>query len=281
MKGPLISIIIPTYNRKNIISTAIDSCLQQIYQNTEIIIIDDGSIDGSFEFLKNKYGKKIRIWQIKHQGVSSARNIAINKSRGEWLAFLDSDDFFHKDKLSKQISLINENPNYKICHSEEIWIKDGVRINPHKKHKKISENIFFRSIELCSISISTVLIKKEIFAELGNFDETIPACEDYDLWLRVTAKYPVLLHHENLTTKFGGHKDQLSKKHWGMDRFRIYALDKIYKSNINQEQKNLVKKILLKKLKIFIKGAKKHNNLEYLTKYQNMLANYESIRKLK
>lgn len=272
-----VSVIIPTYNRKEITQTAINSILKQSYNNFEIIIIDDGSSDGSFQILKEQYEQEEKIILLKqsHSGVSKARNLGLKHASGEWLAFLDSDDFFHADKLEKQIELIKQNPQYKICHCEEIWIKDGVRINPHKKHQKIGGDVFPRSVELCSISISTALVHKSLFEELGNFDESMLACEDYDLWLRFTAKNETLFHPEHLTTKFGGHADQLSKKHWGMDRFRIYALDKILKSNtLNKEQELLTKQTLQKKLTIFLKGARKHGNQEYIEKYEQMLKTY-------
>ena len=272
-----ISVIIPTYNRKKIIAQAIDSVLLQTYNNFEIIIIDDGSCDGSKEFLREKYGDLIRVIEKKHSGVSGARNLGIKEARGDIIALLDSDDLFSQDKLAKQLAYMQKNTEYKICHSEEIWIKDGIRINPHKKHKKRGGYIFKESVELCLISASTVMVRKEIFAELGCFDEEMPACEDYDFWLRVTAKYPVLFLDEHLTTKFGGHEDQLSKKYWGMDRFRIYALDKILQGRaLSLENKEVAQEMLLKKLKIFLKGAMKHNNLEYVERYEEMLGFYES-----
>jgi glycosyltransferase involved in cell wall biosynthesis len=269
-----VSVIIPTFNRKHIVQTAINSVLRQSYKDFEIIVIDDGSTDGSYEFLKAQYAsqKKVTILKQAHSGVSSARNLGIKNASGDWIAFLDSDDFFHKDKLEKQTNLIKQNPQYKICHSEEIWIRDGQRLHPHKKHQKTGGDIFQKSVELCSISISTVLVQITLFQELGSFDESMPACEDYDLWLRLTSKYKVLLHPEYLITKFGGHQDQLSKIHWGMDRFRIYALEKLLNSKIlTPDQEIITKQTLRKKITIFLKGAKKHKNTEYINAYEKML----------
>ncbi|MBL6621960.1 MAG: glycosyltransferase [Rickettsiales bacterium] len=273
----LVSVIIPNYNRKLIINKAIKSVLEQSYNNIELIIIDDGSIDNSYEYLKDKYQqeKRIILLKITHSGVSAARNKAIKIAKGKWIAFLDSDDFFHLDKISKQIKYLQENPNYKICHSEEIWFKNQVRINPKKKHLKIGGDIFKRSVELCSISISTVIIHQDIIEDIGLFDENLPACEDYDYWLRVTAKYKTLFLPEYLTTKFGGHADQLSQKYYAMDRFRIYALAKIIEAgNLTKEQYEFARNILQKKLMIFLQGAKKHNNLEEYNEYSSKYAKY-------
>jgi glycosyltransferase involved in cell wall biosynthesis len=273
----LISIIIPNFNRKTLICKAIDSSLEQNYKNIEIIIIDDGSTDNSSEFLKQKYGKnnKVKILQKEHSGVSASRNMGIKFAQGEWLAFLDSDDFFHQEKISKQIKFLQDNPSYKICHTEEIWFKNHQRINPKKKHQKKGGNIFAQSVELCAISISTVILNKNLCRDIGLFDEELPACEDYDYWLRVTAKYPVLFLPEYLTTKFGGHADQLSQKYYAMDRFRIYALDKIIKSNnLTKEQNKLAKESLITKLTIFLQGAKKHNNFDEYVRFMKKYGSY-------
>lgn len=267
-----ISVIIPTYNRKNLVVKAIKSVLAQSYKNYELIVVDDGSDDGSGEYIK-QYFPQIKLLQQENKGVSSARNIAIKHAKGKWIAFLDSDDLWHNDKLETQISYLNQNPEYKICHSEEIWIKDGIRINPMHKHQKLAGDIYHKSVELCSISISTVILHKEIFTQIGLFDENLPACEDYDLWLRVTALHPVLFYNEYLITKFGGHKDQLSQKFWGMDRFRIIALEKILKSNIlNETQAKITKNMLQKKIKIYLNGAKKRNKLAEIKLYEQKLA---------
>lgn len=268
----LVSIIIPTYNRKNWVTEAIDSALKQSYEHIEVIVIDDGSTDGTYSHLKGIYNNQIILKKIKHKGVSAARNIAISMAMGEWISFLDSDDFFHRDKIEKQIKILNKNPNYHIAHSEEIWYKNGIRINPKKKHQKTGGYIFAKSVDLCSISISTVILKKSLFSKIGNFDETMQACEDYELWLRITAKYNILFINEYLTTKFGGHKDQLSMKYVAMDRFRIYALNKLLKNNsLNNEQRAITILSLRKRLQILLNGAKKHHNYKryvfYAMKY--------------
>ena len=105
-----------------------------------------------------------------------------------------------------------------------------------------------KCLDLCRISPSSVIIHKDIFNKVGLFNEKLPVCEDYDLWLRIAEKFPVLYLDEKLTIKYGGHLNQLSKKYWGMDRFRIIALENIIKKNfLLKKNKLLVKKILKKK----------------------------------
>ena len=272
---PLVSIIIPTYNRKNWVAKAIDSALAQTYKYKEVIVIDDGSTDGTYTYLEEMYGRKIILRKTKQNGVSKARNIGINTAKGEWLSFLDSDDLFHIDKIERQLSFLNKNPKFEIAHSDEIWYKNGIKIKPKKLYRKEGGYIFAKSVELCLISISTAIIHKNIFDKIGVFDENMEACEDYDFWLRVTAKHEVLFLDEYLTIKFSGHEDQLSQKYYAMDRFRIYALDKLLRSpQLSKEQRKNSTEAIKNKLKIFLDGAKKHGNYEVHRVIKNRYIQY-------
>ena len=269
-----ISIIIPTFNRKLFLLNAIDSVLNQTYQNIELIIIDDGSSDKTINKLK-QYKSQIKIYSQINKGVSAARNKGIKISQNDWVAFLDSDDRWHPKKLEKQINYLKKNPKYKICHTDEIWIRNAIRVNPHYKHKKYGGYIFDKCLDICRISPSSALIHKSIFDNVGLFDENLPVTEDYDLWLKITAKFPVLYLNEKLTIKYGGHSDQLSKKYWGMDRFRIKALENIIKNNsLNKKYKKLAKKTLQKKVEIYLKGLKKRNKYKEIIFYENKIKKY-------
>ena len=176
--------------------------------------------------------------------------------------------YFSKDELKK-------NPRYKICHTDEIWIRNSSRVNPHYKHKKYGGYIFDKCLDICCISPSSVIINKSIFDNVGLFDETLPVCEDYDLWLKITAKFPVLYLNEKLTIKYGGHSNQLSKKYWGMDRFRIKALENIIKNNsLNKKYAILAKHTLQKKAEIYLKGLKKRNKYKEIIFYENKIKKY-------
>ena len=259
-----ISVIIPTYNRKETLKRAIQSVLIQSYTPYEIIVIDDGSDDGTKEWLKDNFPNVKYIYQM-NSGVSSARNKGIKFARGDWIALLDSDDEWLPSKLKDQAYEIELNPAAKFLHTNEIWIRNGVRVNQMKKHKKYGGYIFEKCLDMCRISPSSVLIKKDIFDEIGMFDETLKVCEDYDLWLRFASKYPVHFLDQPLIKKYGGHSDQLSKVDDGIESYRIRSLKKIMNSGIlNKKQKTITKDVLVKKMYIYAKGLEKRNKIREL-----------------
>lgn len=259
-----ISVIIPTYNRKETLKRAIQSVLIQSYTPYEIIVIDDGSDDGTKEWLKDNFPNVKYIYQM-NSGVSSARNKGIKFARGDWIALLDSDDEWLPSKLKDQANEIELNPAAKFLHTNEIWIRNGVRVNQMKKHKKYGGYIFEKCLDMCRISPSSVLIKKDIFDEIGMFDETLKVCEDYDLWLRFASKYPVHFLDQPLIKKYGGHSDQLSKVDDGIESYRIRSLKKIMNSGIlNKKQKTITKDVLVKKMYIYAKGLEKRNKIREL-----------------
>ena len=259
-----ISVIIPTFNRKETLKRAIQSVVMQSYTPYEIIVIDDGSDDGTKEWLKDNFPNVKYIYQM-NSGVSSARNKGIKFARGDWIALLDSDDEWLPSKLKDQANEIELNPAAKFLHTNEIWIRNGVRVNQMKKHKKYGGYIFEKCLDMCRISPSSVLIQKDIFDEIGMFDETLKVCEDYDLWLRFASKYPVHFLDQPLIKKYGGHSDQLSKVDDGIESYRIRSLKKIMNSGIlNKKQKTITKDVLVKKMYIYAKGLEKRNKIREL-----------------
>jgi len=256
---PKVSIIIPTYNRLPFLKKAIDSVLQQTVSDVEIIVVDDGSTDGTTQYII-QYPFIHYIYQ-ENQGVSVARNRGLERAGGEYICFLDSDDTWKKTKLEKQLQAFENNPDLKACYTDEVWIKNGKHFNQHKKHRKYSGWIFEKALPLCIISPSSIMVKRDIFDEIGTFDEVLWACEDYDLWLRLTARYPVHFIEEPLIIKTGGHVDQLSRRYWGMDRFRTYALEKILQTNLEPQQRKAVIKEMRYKYDVLKQGAWKRKNM--------------------
>ena len=258
---PLVSVIIPTYNRGWIVGEAIDSVLVQDFSDYELIVVDDGSDDHTPEILA-AYGDRITVLRQANRGVSAARNRGIAAAAGRLMAFLDSDDLWLPQKLSTQVRYFAENPDAVICQTEERWIRNGVRVNPKKRHLKFSGMIFERSLALCLVSPSAVMIKKSLFNTVGVFDEDLPACEDYDLWLRISCRYPVHLINTPLIIKRGGHEDQLSRAA-GLDKYRIQSLLKLSENScLTPQQKQAVMITLKEKCDIYAAGCQKRGRQE-------------------
>ena len=273
-----ISVVIPTLNRINTLQRALDSVINQTYKPAEIIVVDNGSSDGTLKFLREQY-PKITILTENKIGVSSARNKGIKKSINQWIALLDSDDAWHSRKLEIQTSMLDSAlKEYNLIHTDEIWFRNNKHINQMKKHKKQGGYIFERCLSLCCISPSSVLFKKNILDKVGLFDESLPVCEDYDMWLKICSSEEVLFAQDKLTYKYGGHKDQLSKSYWGMDRFRIKSIENIIKNfDLTYKQKKQAKKELIKKLKIIINGAFKRNNLSIVNEFSTKLEYWDKV----
>jgi len=269
---PFFSVIIPTFNRFEFVQKAIDSVLSQSFQDFELLLIDDGSTDQT-PSLEKKYQGQLKYFRQPNLGVSAARNKGIKESQARHLAFLDSDDLWHPLKLEKQ-QKFQQKHDFKIHQTDEIWIRNHKRVNPREKHLKEEGDIFLASLNLCLISPSAVVIDKNLFEKHGLFDEKLPACEDYDLWLRITSQEKVGFLQEKLITKNGGHQDQLSKFFWGMDRFRVYSIIKLlnfYGDKLKDSYKKASLKIVREKLNILREGALKREKKEFSQKIDNLI----------
>jgi len=255
----LVSVIIPTFNRKDTIIRAVSSVLSQNYDELECIVVDDASTDETLEVLSRIQDSRLSIVSLKeNKGVSAARNIGFDNSSGDFIALLDSDDEWHKDKLSKQVPLLKK---YSLVHGEEIWVRNGKKINQKKIHQKSGGSIFERCLHLCLISPSATLMTRSLYNQMKGFREDFPVCEDYELWLRVTKDFDVGFVSDPVITKYGGHDDQLSQKFKAMDYWRIKAMYELYlKSELSESQLFELKNVLLKKCKILRMGYIKHNN---------------------
>jgi glycosyltransferase involved in cell wall biosynthesis len=250
--------------------------LAQTRPAEEIIVVDDGSDDGTAAMLARDYPELACLVQ-ENRGVSAARNTGIRAARGDWIALLDSDDEWLPQKLERQLLALQEARRSEsaaplLVHCDEIWIRKGRRVNPMDKHAKTGGWIFERCLPLCAISPSAVLMARELLADVGEFDEDLPACEDYDLWLRICSRYPVLYVDEPLLNKYGGHSDQLSRQHWGMDRFRVRALDKLLSAGgLDATQQEQATAMLHEKCRILRLGAEKRGNQALLDELSEVL----------
>lgn len=260
----MVSVIITTYNRRAFLEGALRSVINQDYEDKEIIVVDDGSTDGSFEVVRSF---PVRYEWKENGGISSARNAGIALARGDYLSFLDVDDLWQKGKLSVQLSGMATG-NFDISYTDEIWVRNGRRLNQKKKHAKYSGFIYDKCLPLCIISPSSALIRRNVFDNAGLFDESLPVCEDYDMWLRICCRYPVLFVPRPLIIKRGGHTDQLSRSYEVMDQYRIKSMAKILRSGLlNQEQVQSTLAELRKKCRVVARGAEKRGRYEEAAYY--------------
>ena len=271
-----VSVIIPTYNRGEVVLRALRSVFAQDHAVDQVIVVDDGSTDDTIERIERNFPGVELIVQTNH-GVSHARNRGIERARNEWLAFLDSDDEWLPGKITAQLAAIMSDGISRVCHSDEIWVRNGRRVNPMNKHRKYGGDIFLHCLPRCVMSPSSVVLHRSVVEELGGFDETLPVCEDYELWLRIACQTTVLYVPEKLLIKYGGHKDQLSRSSWGMDRYRIQALEKLLLSEVLSEtQSHKVIAEMLRKIEIYVAGAGRRHRWQEVQRYAQKRAYYEN-----
>jgi glycosyltransferase involved in cell wall biosynthesis len=271
---PKVSVIVPTYNRASWLEETLRSVVSQTFKDFELIVVDDGSIDNTSQIMQS-FPDAQYFSMGKNSGVSKARNLGLDYAKGEFICFLDSDDLWDERKLEVQLHWMKNNIDSQVCYTNEIWIRNGVRVNPMNKHRKYTGDIFRYCLALCIVSPSSVMLRKELFDKVGNFDESLPACEDYDLWLRIAVKYAFHFIEEPLIIKRGGHADQLSRKYWGMDRFRVSALKKLLEENsLDKEKLQLTRAALVKKCSVLIKGFAKRGQKKDEFFYRELINQY-------
>jgi glycosyltransferase involved in cell wall biosynthesis len=269
----LIDVIIPVFNREATIKRAIESVLAQSYQHFNLYVVNDGSTDAT-ENLMTPFliNKNVHLLRQENKGVSAARNLGIRTGTAEWIAFLDSDDEWLPEKLSLQVHFLNHNRNIRFVHSNEIWIRNGVRVNPKQKFDKSNQEIFKRSLETCLISPSTVILRRELLNQHNLFDESFEICEDYDLWLKILATDEIGFVPDFLVKKYGGHEDQLSLRYPAMDFWRIRSLINLLDQGLLTEvQEREVRAEITKKALILTKGLIKHGQMDQYQKLLEML----------
>ena len=274
---PRVSVILPTFNRGWVVTEAVESVLDQDYANLELIVIDDGSTDGT-KGLLSRFGDRIAVIRQVNRGVSAARNAGIRASSGELIALLDSDDTWLPGKVTAQVSFFSNHPDALVCQTQEIWIRNGVRVNPGKRHRKQAGMIFERSLALCLVSPSAVMMRSSLLDEVGLFDETLPACEDYDLWLRIAWKHPIRLIDRPLVVKRGGHPDQLSRMP-ELDKYRIQSIARLLDSGVlSPGQEKTARAMLSTKSAIYAQGCRKRGRITQAQYYEALAAKHATSR---
>lgn len=268
----MISVILPTYNRAPFLERAMGSVLAQRRPCGELLVVDDGSTDNTADLVARwaaSASVPVRYLHQENRGAAAARNTGIRAARGELLAFLDSDDWWLPNKLELQAAALADNPGTLIAHTREIWFRHGQRVNQKKKHDPPHGDIFLPSLAMCVVGMSTVLARRQLFDRYGFFDESLPCCEDYELWLRVGAHEPFHLVPQPLIAKDGGRADQLSQIHrLGMDVYRIRALQSLLaRGALSPAQRSATLAELARKCTIYGQGCVKHGRFEEGQRY--------------
>lgn len=275
----MISVVIPTHNRAYCLKRSIDSVMDQSRPPQELIVVDDGSTDDTVKIVEQaaKLAKcSIRLLRTKNRGAAAARNTGISHATGDILCFLDSDDWWDPRKIEVQHKMLSASPDCLIAHTRELWFRRGVRVNQKKKHTPGNGHIFADCLKMCVVGMSTVMVKRELFDRYGLFDESLPCCEDYDLWLRVARDQPFLLVDEAFTLKDGGREDQLSTIYrTGMDRFRIRSICNLLENEVLTGDQRLEALAELKrKCVIYGNGCIKHGRQEEGRHYLSLIEKY-------
>ncbi len=278
--NPEVSVVIPAYNRRRMLCDAINSVIAQTQAAWELIVVDDGSTDGTFDDLR--CGEMARVLstappacrivleRTARRGVAAARNRGAALASAPYIAFLDSDDLWMPDKLRRQLAYMRSHPQYPLVQTQEVWMRDGRRMNPGRRHQKRAGDIFEPSLRVCLISCSATMMSAALFREMGGFDERMRACEDYDLWLRILSAHPVGLLDEALVTRRAGHPDQLSAGP-ALDRFRIRALVKLLAGcELTPAREKAVAQVLAEKCAIYGNGLKRRGRMAEFDIYSNL-----------
>jgi glycosyltransferase involved in cell wall biosynthesis len=260
---------------------AIGSVLAQRRACFELIVVDDGSTDGTPALVERWAADSrvtVRLLRQENRGAAAARNLGIRSARGDLLAFLDSDDWWLPNKLAVQAAAMAARPDVLISHTREIWFRGGQRVNQKKKHDPPDGDIFAASLRMCVVGMSTVMARRELFERYGLFDEQLPCCEDYDLWLRTGCREPFMRVPEALTGKEGGRPDQLSVIHrQGMDTFRIRSLVNLLAADVLEPgQRCEAVAELARKCRIYADGCIKHGRPEEGERYLALVAHYQT-----
>lgn len=269
----LVSVIIPTRDRAELVMRAVASVLVQTHAALDVLVVDDGSTDDTRDRLAGLDDPRLRVLShARPRGVSAARNAGLAAARGDYLALLDSDDTWLPAKVERLLAFARAN-GYAICQNQEIWMRGGKRVNPGRDQRKPDGDFFEAALARCLVSPSSVLFSRECMETVGTFDESLPACEDYDLWLRALLRYPVGLLDEWLTVRYGGRPDQLSAAFVGMDLFRIRSMVKLLaRSDLTDWHRDCIKKELRRKTAVYVRGCLKNDRPEEAGRVRKLVA---------
>ncbi len=266
---PLVSVIIPTYNRVDLLRAAVASVLRQSYAPWELIVVDDGSTDGTAHALHSF--PQVRVVRQKHTGMpGQARNTGARLARGDLLAFLDSDDLWLPHKLTVQVAAAAA-AGHAISHTRERWLRNGRRVSQRSQRHRRHGDLFADSLRKCVIGPSTVLLRREVFAQAGGFREDLEIAEDYELWLRLTAHHAVGYVDQESVIKRAGHGDQLSERYGHIELFRLRALcDLVEGGFFAPARQTAAAAELARKARIYAAGCRKRGRSTEADRFETL-----------
>ncbi|MBN1649122.1 MAG: glycosyltransferase family 2 protein [Spirochaetales bacterium] len=275
MNRPSLSVIVPFYNRAEMLHEALASVFVQEYPDLQVIIVDDGSTD---DWKGQISGFEVEAIEIPHCGLpGKVRNEGIRRAGGEYITFLDSDDLWLEGKLELQLAEIVKS-GHPLCHTREIWDRNGTIVSQRKQKHARSGDVFGDALKKCIIGPSTVLMEKKLFSECGMFREDIEIAEDYEMWLRITDRYEVCYVDKPLVCKRAGDWPQLSEKYGMIELFRIKALRKLVDGNVfSGKNRAQAAAELALKCRIHAQGCRKRSKVGEAAEYEQLAAVYESL----
>lgn len=247
----LVSIIIPTHNDRQWIASAIDSALAQTYSPCEVIVVDDGSTDGTEDYLKRKYGQNIRYIYKTNSGPASARNMGVVASSGKFIQFLDSDDFLTPNKIERQMTVFSANPECHVVYCDFAFTSDGTDAGIEEspadyKEKYGAENVFEALLDGNFIVIHSPLTKSDVIRGCGAFDTTLSSDEDYDLWLKIAAKGYRFFFVPEVLAFYRRRGNSVSTNLFKQSRGTVQALNKAknYRAKLTEQERRKLKRNL-------------------------------------
>lgn len=278
--APLISVIIPAYNRKHLLLEALASVSAQTFDDMETIVADDGSTDGTFEAVRREF-PGVRYVRSAHTGFPGrVRNTGAAEASGKYLAFLDSDDLWVPEKIELQMRVFEAHPETALCHTRELWLRNGKEVSQAGQIHKREGIIFSDSLRKCIIGPSTVVMEKTLFDMYGGFREDLEIAEDYELWLRITCSNPVAYSDSALTVKRAGIWDQLSERYGHIEYYRIQALKALVDRTFFPDgEQRLAERELSRKCSIYAAGCRKRGREEEALLYEALALRYVSEAK--
>jgi len=252
---------------------AAGSVLNQTYEDLELIIVDDGSDDKAAGLTGGAEGFfqdfRVRVIHLEHTGLPGlVRNRGSEAARGRHLAFLDSDDIWEKNKLELQTNYFKAHPDIRICHTRELWLRNGKEISQAGQNHQRGGMIFQDALIKCIIGPSTVVMERSLFEETGGFREDMEIAEDYEYWLRITSFLEIGYIDTPLITKRAGHGSQLSEKYGHIEYFRIMGLkDLVDRGFFPGKMQVSAGKELARKCGIYAAGCEKRGKIKEAEKF--------------